>query len=62
MNLIEIIPAHSREHRKVIRAMTRGAIPVNPIAMAMIEIACAAVAASLIGLFGALFVRWWLFV
>ena len=49
MNLIEIVPAHSREHRRVIREMTRepflkGAMPMNPMTAALIEMAVGAVA------------------
>ena len=40
MTLIEIIPANSREHKRTIAQMTRGAIPMNPITAA--DIAAAA--------------------
>lgn len=41
--------------------MGRGVLPPNPIYMALIEIACAAVCACLIAAFGVVFVRWWLY-
>ncbi len=52
MNLLEIVPAHSREHRRVIREMTRepfqkGAMPMNPQFAALIEIAFGALAGLL---------------
>ncbi len=55
MNLIEIVPRNSRAHRRMIREMTRepfwkGHMPMNPIAAAMLEIACAAAAGVMIAL------------
>lgn len=60
MTLIEIIPAHSREHKRTIAQMTRGAIPMNPITAALVEMACTAGAVLLIVAFVASFVGWWI--
>lgn len=65
MNLIEIVPAQSREHRREIRDMTRGTfwkgfMPMNPQLMALLEIGTGAAAGLLIGGVMFLFVRWWM--
>lgn len=60
MTLITIVPAHSREHRREIKRMTRGAMPLNPLTMAAIEIGYAAVAGLIVATATVLFVRWWM--
>lgn len=59
MKLVEIVPAQPLEHRRAIRRMAADAIPMNPITMALIEIAYAAVAGLLFVACAVLFVRWW---
>ena len=61
MNLIEIVPAHSREHRRVIREMTRepfhkGAMPMNPQAAALVEMGFGALAGLIVVAVARLFV------
>lgn len=61
MNLIEIVPAHSLEHRRVIRAMVKepflkGKMPMNPIAAAFIEMGIGAFAGLLMVAVGRLLV------
>lgn len=60
MKLIEISPLNSRAHRRMIRQMTRefwkGQMPMNPVAAAWIEIACAASSASLMAIVIRMFV------
>ena len=65
MNLLEIVPANSMEHRREIRAMTRekfwkGYMPMNPQLAALIEIGAGVAAGLLLVSVGVLFVRWWL--
>lgn len=61
MILHEFVPVHKRAYQREIARMGRGVLPPNPIHMALIEIACAAVCACLIAAFGVVFVRWWLY-
>jgi len=64
MNLIEIVPPGSREHRRRIREMTsdpwlKWRMPMNPIKAALLEMATGAVAGLMMAAVLRLLV-WWL--
>lgn len=64
MTLIEIAPRNGREHRRMIRQMTKGAfergrMPMDPIAKAWIEIGATAVSLLMMAAFVVMCARWW---
>lgn len=61
MNLIEIVPPGSREHKRVIREMTsdpwlKWRMPMNPIKAALLEMAAGAVAGLIVVAVGRLMI------
>ena len=59
MNLIEIVPAHKREHRMAIRQTAGSAVPPDPIIRALEEIAVVAIGFTIMAVTAAMFVGWW---
>lgn len=60
MNLLEIVPAHSYEHKRRIRQMARGVTGPNPITMGLVELGVALLSGGVMAACVLLFVRWWM--
>lgn len=59
MNLIEIVPAHSREHRRRIRQMSPYVRQASPQLMALVELVTYSASLGIMAAFAVMFAKWW---